>query len=65
MTDEEGAEGAEMRMLAFVIERFCGGKIEFEVGEISAAWDTIDIRRTYKDGRITYVTRRQADEPAF
>jgi hypothetical protein len=49
-------------MLAFVVDRFCGGKIEFSVEEISSVFYDIDILRTCQNGKITYATRRRQDE---
>ena len=51
----------EYRALAFVIHRFCGGKIDYTVDEISAvSHRDIDILRTYRDGR----TPARSSEPA-
>lgn len=49
--------------LAFIIDRFCGGKIEFPVEDIMSETDNLDIQRAYRDGRVTYITRRSLTEP--
>ena len=45
--------------LAFIIHRFCGGKISFPVEDIAESHGEIDIQRTYSDGVITYITRNK------
>jgi hypothetical protein len=58
--EKNEAKEGELRTLAFVIERFCGGKIEFSVEDIASAWDQIDIQRIYIDEKIIYITRPAA-----
>jgi len=47
-------------VLAFVIHRFCGGKIEFTLGELCSMIPRLDIQRFdhgHHGGKITYITR--------
>jgi hypothetical protein len=55
---EEDAKFHHYEELAFIIERFCGGKIEFPAEDLCEAFECIDIQRSCIDGVITYVTRR-------
>lgn len=48
--------------LAFFIHRFCGGRIEFDPAEACSCSGRIDIQRTYRNGRIVYITRPAAED---
>ena len=60
--DKHFAEENALRDLAYVIERFCGGKIQFSIDDISRVWVRLEIRRTHCDGIITYVARIRDDD---
>ena len=60
--DKQSAEENELRILAYVIERFCGGRIQFSVDDISSVWMRLEVQRTHRDGIITYTTRIVGDD---
>ena len=57
LEEREATQEQDMMILAFVIHRFCGGKIEYPLEEFMDSLERIDIQRTYRDGKVTYVTR--------
>lgn len=61
--EKSWVEETGLRTLAFVIHRFCGDKIEFTTEDICSTEHLLDIRRTYCDGKITYVTRLASPPP--
>ena len=58
------AEREKFELAAFIIHRFCGGKIEFTLDEFAEALQQIDLQRYgNNDGRVVYITR-PANPPA-